>query len=296
MPQHVHNVHAALLPLLLLFGRAPLATGAINLHTTPKTPPHDSSSLHVGRRTLVHGTATAVVLPGSAMATTKRPEFILSSSALCMSVAVLDIPLAEWIAEERREQRPAAQTRRIVCQTTGGGTLLLTFLPGSALVAAIEYDRGRVNSVHYVRPTNFRVPTNVEAARSRYMDVDPGTALEAWSQGPLRTGQGIMFGAHGLTVGYPLWLSKFTSESSDEEHRGRGVVRSIAGQLLQGSTNAPLPGPAVLHVTEQSSDAAMLAAHLDPASDARVRQALELGVMRAPIYAVSAEVVSDHTY
>ena len=55
-----------------------------------------------------------------------------------------------------------------------------------------------------------------------------------------------------------------------------GVMGSLAGALLAGSTDAPLPGPAVLQATATPADAAALAAQLsvdgDPRAHARRRR------------------------
>ena len=75
----------------------------------------------------------------------------------------------------------------------------------------------------------------------------------------LRPGCGLMLGAHGLTVGYSLWQQEFLSEASDAEHAAFGVHGSIAGSLLPGCTDAPLPGPAVLHAVDTPAQAAQLA-------------------------------------
>ena len=108
----------------------------------------------------------------------------------------------------------------------------------------------------------------------------------------VRPGGGIMFGAHGLGVSFGLWASKFTSEAADIEHAGKGVTSSIAGKLLC-STDAPMPGPAVLHTTPTPSAALALANELSEgeSGDPRVRTAIEYGLIRRPLYAVSAEVV-----
>ena len=108
----------------------------------------------------------------------------------------------------------------------------------------------------------------------------------------LHRGGGLMIGAHGLTVGFGLWSSRFTSESSDREHASFGIVGSAAGPLLT-STVAARPGPCVIHATAAPATAAALAAQLSDgeSGDPRIKEALALGVIRKPLYSVAAEVM-----
>jgi len=122
------------------------------------------------------------------------------------------------------------------------------------------------------------------------VDMGPESARDGMR---LRPGTGVFFGAHGLSVGYPLWLSKFTSASSDNEHNSYGITCSAVGKLLNGCTDAHAPGPGVLHLTNTTAQAEALALQLSEEGDPRVRDALALGIITAPLYAASAEVVAD---
>jgi hypothetical protein len=181
--------------------------------------------------------------------------------------------------------------RRIVCQRDTASPLVVSFFPADAPAAVQQmHSEAQCSSLHFATPTNFRVAATNDDALPRFVDVQDAAQ---WPTLPV--GSGVMFGAHGLTVGYGLWQSKFVSAPSDAEHASYGVLRSVAARLVS-STEATLPGPAVLHATSRARDAAALAAALDPAVDGRVRDALALGVIRAPLVAISGEVVSDESF
>ena len=66
--------------------------------------------------------------------------------------------------------------------------------------------------------SEFRVGDKSSIPSKEDIEAAMGVDGSLWSEGPLAKGLGLMVGAHGLTVGHSLWQSKFTSESSDEEH------------------------------------------------------------------------------
>ena len=76
---------------------------------------------------------------------------------------------------------------------------------------------------HFVAVSAVRAPDGA----SRFVDAplpSGGGALVDEAL-PLRRGDGLFFGAHGLTVGFPLWLSRFTSAESDAEHARHSTTR-----------------------------------------------------------------------
>ena len=260
------------LALLLLVGR----------------PAHAASQLGLSRRVLLHTAAGATSTAGSGfLATASAAE----GPYLTVSVTEHNMPIERLkTAYEQADERPE---RVIYCQTKRGTSLAVAFYAAAASLPTIrQLEQADAMHAHYMRPTNFRVPSMASARR--FEDTMPGPAAQSWS-GALKKGAGIMVGAHGLTVGHSMWVSKFTSEISDGEHASYHVCRSVAGTLLAGSTDAPLPGPLVVHFTDSEEDAQELCRQLDPAVDARVQQALALGIMRPPIYAVSGVVVLDST-
>ena len=120
-------------------------------------------------------------------------------------------------------------------------------------------------------------------------------ALYRGQEGPppsLAPGAGLTFCGHGLTVGFKTWASYFTSAGADEKHAKLQVTASVAGPLLAGCTNLVPPGPAVLHVHSTPAAAAELAASFT-ADGKEIKEALNLGVIRLPVYARPAAVVAD---
>lgn len=233
----------------------------------------------IARRDALIYTAAAATsaFPASATDADAEPHGLLMSVAEYASAA------------PPSTDRPEGLLRRIYCKADQqDGILLVSFFSASAAASMRQAASGSSHS-HFVDPTNFRSLSEP----MHFADTSPGAAGMDWSAGPLTDGLGLMVGAHGLTVGHSLWQSKFTSASSDEEHARYGVRRSIAGRLLTGSTDAPVPGPLVLHVTAEPEDARRLASQLSPSADTRVQQALSMGIMRPPIYAASGRVVKD---
>lgn len=110
--------------------------------------------------------------------------------------------------------------------------------------------------------------------------------------GPIERGAGLLFGAHGLTIGYEMWASYFTSANSDVEHEKLGVTASIAGRLLPGGSDAVPPGPGVLHLHESPDKALELLRNFEPSS-AAIKRAIDMGVIRTPVYGVAGEVRCD---
>lgn len=243
---------------------------------------NDQPNLLINRRMLLHAAATTTSTLGGVLPANAGPDFIIS-------VTEHDAPVERVKrAYEQADERPE---RVIYCETRRGTALAVAFFAAAISLPTIQQlQRATTVHAHYLQPTNFRVPS--VASAGRFMDVTPGRAAHAWSSA-LEKGAGIMVGAHGLTVGHSMWVSKFTSELSDGEHASYHVRRSIAGTLLAGSSDAPLPGPLVVHFTNSEEDAEALCRQLDPAVDARVQQALALGIMRPPVYAVSGAVVLD---
>ena len=224
-----------------------------------------------------------LVVGGAAVATFPALATLADTSSLCVSI----VEFGDTDVATSRDV--TGVSRRITCRASNNNAILISFFDAANLMAMQEADqRSNCKHAHYFNPTNFRAAA-LEGDSPRYFDVLP----ESWP--PLRKDSGIMFGAHGLTVGYQLWLSKFTSDSSDAEHHRDGVTQSVVGPLTMGSTDAPLPGPSVLHATRRADDATYLARQLDPMVDPRVKQALDLGVIRAPLYATSATVLKDET-
>ena len=256
----------------------------------------------VSRRVAVLNAAaatSATLVPSSARgalaASTLPPQ---QPSTMFAVVAVVQPPSTfdAWLNKDyARAQAMPPCLRSIVCRCEAGRDSMALVL---SLHTATDWDGVRAfytqsdasttaEHVHFWQPSILRVPTGPCSFGSAAVTTLLGDKLSP--------GQGLFFGAHGLTVGFKLWASKFTSEAADEEHSRMGVVSSIVGELLPGSTDAPLPGPAVVHITRTPSEAKDLAAQLSTGQggDPRVKQALDLGVIKAPLYAVSGEVVRD---
>ena len=242
------------------------------------------AALQLPRRVALSHAAATAVLTGVMPVRAAGPL-----DGLTVSITEHGLPVEQLLAADHQQRGAERPARVIYCQTSRETALSLAFYSEASL-ATIRQLEGECLHAHYMQPTNFRVPDKVSVGR--YVDVLPGPGALSWS-GALRAGSGIMVGAHGLTVGHSMWLAKFTSELSDGEHASYHVGRSIAGTLLAGSTDAPIPGPLVVHVTSSEQDAQVLRRQLDPTVDPRVQQALQLGIMRSPIYAVSARVVKD---
>ena len=289
--------------------------------TSRETSPAAVIASGMPRRHLVGGAVAVVttVISDAALAAPKTAsDSPMDPDQLCMAVAVSQTPdFSRWLREVFLAHPPppemAGCVRSVACRGTAalaGSAVVVSFFPASALAdvrrfydargsgawAAARRDGLITGSIHthLVDVTTVRVAARAgsgdgSAAGARYVDVRPEPSADALT---LHQGAGLFFGAHGLSVGYPLWLSKFTSPSSDQEHASMGVTCSVAGELLSGSTDARLPGPGVLHVTETAAHAHALAAQLSADGDPRVRDALALGVISQPLYAASAEVVA----
>ncbi len=188
-----------------------------------------------------------------------------------------------------------AECVRCIVGRGAGATIVASFFPSETLpnVRRFYDEVQRPLHLHLFEPTFFRA----RGENGRYESVGNGAA--AIDGLGLRRGGGLMCGAHGLTVGYGLWSSKFTSESSDLEHAAYDIVGSTAGPLLPGATDAPRPGPCVLHATTGPAMAAALARQLSDGEggDPRIREALNLGIIRKPLYAAAAEITRvDRVY
>ena len=214
---------------------------------------------------------------------------------LCVSVAVHD-DCDRWLTSSYRPRDEMEAVIRCIVgrDTDDGSATVVSFCPSSATASMRQfYSTNPPQHVHFFEAALLRTA----AGEGRYATVEP-TAENLDALG-LRRGGGFMVGGHGLTVGFGLWQSQFTSESSDSEHARLGVSGSAAGPLLPGSTDAPLPGLMVLHATAGASDALALAAQLSEGlgGDPRVKEALNLGIMRRPLYATAAEIVRvDSSY
>lgn len=241
------------------------------------------------RRAVIGQAALASAAP---VAQASEPQNPLGVSA---SVAVHD--------SERFTYAPANEMARCArcilgrCLDTRA-TVVVSFFPNEALSDVLRfYQAVPPLHLHVFEPTLFRAAASTSG---EYTSVADG-AFSPRSVDALgvRPGGGLMCGAHGLTVGYSLWSSRFTSESSDREHASLGIVGSTAGPLLAGSTDAPRPGPCVLHATSAPAMATALAAQLSDGEggDSRIREALALGVIRKPLYALAAEITRvDRAY
>ena len=245
-----------------------------------------SSSVTMDRRAVLVGSGVLAAAPRAAAS--KSAPAPLAPDTLCLCVAAYDTAgdFDAWLRRhDTRQPRPAC-LRRLACRCGRDDSALVVSLLRADALPDARLLHAEAAHAHFARLSVFRQADSAQPRR--FLSVAPtADAL------PLRRGAGIMFGAHGLTVGFELWRKQFVSESADLEHADMGVTGSFAGELLPGCTDAPLPGPAVLHATRSPEDAAALAAQLSVEGDPRVKQAMELGVIRPPLYAVAATVERD---
>lgn len=241
------------------------------------------------------------VLSGAAAVAITGPQIAHAAESLLSASVALYTSDSAFVYEPAEEMSSCvrAVVGRSLDAATPDARLVVSFFPTSALADVERYHSRTLSQplhLHFFTPTFFR-GSSPAAAPGRYASLGMDVAAVDGLQ--LRRGAGIMCGAHGLTVGYELWASRFTSESGDQEHRSFGISGSTAGPLLAGSTDAPRPGPCVLHATTTPSMAQALATQLSEGEggDPRVREALSLGVIRKPLYATAAEVLRvDRTY
>ena len=221
--------------------------------------------------------------------TTVAPAFAADiGDAVAVAVAVHD----ESFVYQRAEEMSRC-VRCVVGRAADKSRVVVSFFPKDALADVQTFYKAvsPPKHVHFFEPSFFRAATSPPP----YSSI--GSGLAGIDGLGLRPGSGVMLGAHGLTVGFGLWSSRFTSAGGDAEHAEYGVRGSTAGPLLAGSSDALLPGPCVLHATATPEQASALAAQLSEGGDPRVREALDLGIIRAPLYSLAAEVMwVDHGY
>jgi hypothetical protein len=248
------------------------------------------------RRAAVHGAAlTAACACGQSAAlaaspVNSPPEAVFACSVAVHAAASFDAWLQGVYLRKAAPEALGSCERCIVGRCIGSDApLVVSFFPANALAgvrAHYEQDDA-VDHIHYLVPSIFRAGAAANSER-RFVTMD--ASPDALRVSP---GQGVMFGAHGLTVGFGLWAQRFTSEEADAEHSSMGIISSVAGELLPGSTDARVPGPGVLHAVRSPAEAATLAAQLSPDGDPRVREAINYGVLRPPLYALAATVMRD---
>ena len=231
------------------------------------------------RRNVLVG-AHAIALSTSLPAVSSEPE-----ERVIVSVAVHEKG-SPWVYQPNEDMDQCV--RCVVARSVTDEPVIISFFPSTALGSVQSYYKANVpRHLHVFEPSLYRGGSSPPPYTSM------ATGVSAIDSLGLRPGAGVMLGAHGLTVGYGLWASKFISESSDAEHASYGVRGSVAGPLLPGCSDAAVPGPCVLHTTASPAQAAALATQLSDreGGDPRVRDAINLGVIRPPLYSLAAEVV-----